>query len=59
MEYKIKGGFEWKTIYTEKKKSVRGKGDPSTESSCSDQTLLLSKLFLGREPRCGWIQNQP
>jgi len=41
------------------KESVRGKGDRPVESPGWDWTLLLSKLFLREEARCGWIQNQP
>jgi len=46
-------------IYTEWKKGVRVKGDPPLESPGLDWTPLLSKLLLGEEPRCSWIQNRP
>jgi len=59
MESKIKGGFEWKMIYTEWKKTVRGKGDPPIEPPGLDWTPLLSNLLLRQEPRCSWIHNQP
>jgi len=48
MEYKIKGGFTWKMIYTEVKEKCKGTG-----------RLSCWVTRFRQEPGCSWIWNRP
>jgi len=55
MEYKVKGGFEQKMIYTEWKKRVRGRETLPRSPQVRTGPLHAAP---SEEPGCGWVRSR-